>query len=302
MKFDFGASNANQASVFNMQAFLENNNNIIELPIDKLIDYPNQPFRRYSEEKLKEMADDIAQNGVLHPIIVRIIADDKYQILSGHNRKYGCELAGLPTAPCKIIYNCDDNQAARIMVNCNLNQREQLLPSEKAFAYKIQLETYNGKVGDFANENNVGRTSIFRYLRLTYLSQTLLDLVDKGKISLVGGENLSYLSSQQQKDLTSYIIENKLFIGQNHTETLKELCKDRPNVFLDDGTLDEVFGRNKKAARAAKKQRKIKINFDDIKELLPDTIDTNDDGVVVSYIITMLVAVQDKNEEISIDE
>ncbi len=282
------ANTTKRTSVFDMQSFLGNSqaNNIIEIPIASLTDYPNQPFKRYTDDKLAEMAEDIAQNGVLHPILVRVIGDDKYQILSGHNRRYASELAGLTTVPCKIIYNCNDNVAARIMVNCNLNQREQLLPSEKAYAYKIQIESYDGNIKSFADDNKVGRSSVFRYLRLTFLSPTLLDMVDRNTITLVTGESLSYLSPEQQRTLVSYCMDNSLSIEQRHADALKEMCKDKPDFILDDEILDEVFGKNKKSKSTSKaKKEVIKLDKAEVEQYIPDSIDIDDLDEVKRFIM-----------------
>ena len=165
-----------------------------ELPVDLLTDYPDQPFRAYTEDKLAELAADIGANGIISPLSVRSMPGGTYQILAGHNRRAAARLAGLDKVPC-IVRDVDDDAAALIVVNTNLNQRDELLPSEKAKAYKIQLEAlkHQGKstsrqfVGKSESADAVGEMSgergrqIQRYIRLNNLVPELLELVDTKK-------------------------------------------------------------------------------------------------------------------------
>ncbi|MEG2720522.1 MAG: ParB/RepB/Spo0J family partition protein [Oscillospiraceae bacterium] len=112
---------------------------VTEIPIEMLVPYNNQPFKPYSEEKLQLLAEDIQNNGVLNPVLVRQVDEDKFQILAGHNRVNACKKINMYNVPC-IIKNVTDVEAELIMLNTNLNQRDELLPSEKAFAYKMQMD------------------------------------------------------------------------------------------------------------------------------------------------------------------
>ena len=186
---------------------------ITELEISRLAPYANQPFKAYRPEKLELLAADIKENGVLSPIIVRPMGAG-YEILAGHNRTSAAKKAGLKQVPA-IIVEADDNTAALIMVNTNLNQREELLPSEKAFAYKIQLEAMKkqGQRNDLTSRQNVGKSEsadtmgeyagksgrqIQRYIRLTYLIPELLEQVDSGELSVIPAVSLSYLTQEEQ--------------------------------------------------------------------------------------------------------
>ena len=190
-----------------------------EIPLSEISDFPNHPFQVRMDEKMTEMADSIRQYGVLVPAIVREKPGGGYEMVSGHRRKAACELAGTLTLPC-IVRNLTDDEAILIMVDSNL-QREQILPSEKAFAYKMKLEAMKRQgqrtdltsaplgpklVGtrsnlELAAESPDGKTQIQRYIRLTYLIPELLELVDDGKMALRPAVELSYLPDNEQQVL-----------------------------------------------------------------------------------------------------
>jgi ParB family chromosome partitioning protein len=210
---------------------------VTKLPIIKLIHYGKHPFRIYDGNKLLDLAVSIKEHGLLHPIIVRPIAGGKYEILAGHNRVEASKLNGEPMIPA-IIVNVDDNRAAMIVVETNLRQREKLLPSEKAFAYKLQLDairhqgqkTENG-IAETSNDadsttctqiehkpksrdkvaalNGVDRNEIQRYTRLTFLIPDMLRLVDENKLPFIAGVELSYLNESQQEVVRQYYFVNK---------------------------------------------------------------------------------------------
>ena len=195
-----------------------------EIPLSEITDFPNHPFQVRMDEKMTEMADSIRQYGVLVPAIVREKSEGGYEMVSGHRRKAACELAGTQSLPC-IVRTLTDDEAILIMVDSNL-QREQILPSEKAFAYKMKLEAMKRQVGRPSKENLcpmganlVGIRSdelvakestdsarqIQRYIRLTYLIPELLELVDNGKMALRPAVELSYLPEQEQRTLLETI-------------------------------------------------------------------------------------------------
>ena len=191
-----------------------------EIPISEITDFPNHPFQVRMDEKMTEMADSIRQYGVLVPAIVREKPEGGYEMVSGHRRKAACDLAGTQSLPC-IVRNLTDDEAILIMVDSNL-QREQILPSEKAFAYKMKLEAMKrqGQRTDvplspvatkFDTASILGQTSgaerdeVFRFIRLTYLIPELLELVDNGKMALRPAVELSYLPEQEQRTLLEII-------------------------------------------------------------------------------------------------
>ena len=194
-----------------------------EIPLSEITDFPNHPFQVRMDEKMTEMADSIRQYGVLVPAIVREKPEGGYEMVSGHRRKAACELAGTQSLPC-IVRNLTDDEAILIMVDSNL-QREQILPSEKAFAYKMKLEAMKrqGQRTDLTSATKLqkfpGKTSreilaeqsgdsheqVRKFIRLTYLIPELLELVDNGKMALRPAVELSYLPEQEQRTLLETI-------------------------------------------------------------------------------------------------
>ena len=191
-----------------------------EIPLSEITDFPNHPFQVRMDEKMTEMADSIRQYGVLVPAIVREKSEGGYEMVSGHRRKAACELAGTQSLPC-IVRNLTDDEAILIMVDSNL-QREQILPSEKAFAYKMKLEAMKrqGQRTDLTSvplaqklnsRAELGKTvgesqdQVRRFIRLTYLIPELLELVDNGKMALRPAVELSYLPEQEQRTLLETI-------------------------------------------------------------------------------------------------
>ena len=193
---------------------------IVMLNPANISDFPNHPFKVKQDKAMAEMVDSVKQYGVLVPALVRPKADGSYEMIAGHRRKCAATLAGITEMPC-IVRNLTDDEATIIMVDSNL-QRETILPSEKAFAYKMKLEAIKRQAGRPSKENSVpvgqnfeGKTSrelladkspdsntqIQRYIRLTELIPPMLDMVDNGKIAFRPAVELSYLSKEQQQSL-----------------------------------------------------------------------------------------------------
>lgn len=179
-------------------------------------DFPNHPFKVKQDEAMAEMVDSVKQYGVLVPALVRPKADGSYEMIAGHRRKCAATLAGITEMPC-IVRNLTDDEATIIMVDSNL-QRETILPSEKAFAYKMKLEAIKrqGQRSDLTStplvsksrsneelgqKNGDSREQVRRYIRLTELIPSILDMVDSGKIAFRPAVELSYLSKEQQQSL-----------------------------------------------------------------------------------------------------
>lgn len=188
-----------------------------DIPISQISDFPEHPFKVKQDEAMLEMAESVRQYGVLVPGLVRQLEDGSYQMVSGHRRRLASELAGRDTIPC-IVRDLTDDEAVIIMVDSNL-QREKVLPSEKAFAYKMKLEAMRRQAGRPNKGNSApvgqnfgGKTSrellaaespdshsqIQRYIRLTNLIPEILDMVDDGRIAFRPAVELSYLAEQEQ--------------------------------------------------------------------------------------------------------
>ena len=181
-----------------------------------ITDFPNHPFKVKQDEAMAEMVDSVKQYGVLVPALVRPKADGGYEMVAGHRRKCAATLAGITEMPC-IVRNLTDDEATIIMVDSNL-QRETILPSEKAFAYKMKLEAIKrqGQRSDLTStplvsksrsneelgqKNGDSREQVRRYIRLTELIPPMLDMVDNGKIAFRPAVELSYLTKEQQQSL-----------------------------------------------------------------------------------------------------
>ncbi|MGO5187388.1 ParB/RepB/Spo0J family partition protein [Oscillospiraceae bacterium LCP21S3_E10] len=191
---------------------------VVTLNPADISDFPNHPFKVKQDEAMAEMADSVKQYGVLVPALVRPKADGGYEMVAGHKRKCAATLAGITEMPC-IVRNLTDDEATIIMVDSNL-QRETILPSEKAFAYKMKLEAIKRQAGrpknsaplepnlkgtrsneELAANSPDSRSQIQRYIRLTELIPSILDMVDSGKIAFRPAVELSYLSKEQQQSL-----------------------------------------------------------------------------------------------------
>jgi len=205
---------------------------VIVVPLKDLFPYSNHPFRVIDDEKMDELVNSITENGVLEPAIVRSRPFGGYEIISGHRRKRACEKAGLDSMPV-IVKELSDDEAAIVMVDSN-NQREELLYSEKAWAYRIKYEAlkHQGKKStDFSAAESVSKDSgksgrqIQRYIRLTYLQEDLLDLVDRKKIIFKVAEKLSYLSDEEQKVLFEEILELGIYPNMDMAESMKTLSE-----------------------------------------------------------------------------
>ena len=182
---------------------------IIDIPLTELHTFKNHPFRVEVNDELREMARSILDHGVVTPAIARPRPEGGYELLSGHRRKAACQLAGLETLP-TVVRELDDDAATIVMVDSN-QQRENLLPSEKAFAYQMKLEAMkhqgkpSGQVVQMWSRDEIaadesGRT-VQRYIRLTYLLPELLKMVDEGRIAMTPAVELSYLPKKMQEEL-----------------------------------------------------------------------------------------------------
>ena len=198
----------------------EEKERVQEIPTAEIDGFPDHPFHVEMDDAMREMAESVRRFGVLSPAVARQKEDGRYELISGHRRKKACELAGIDKMPV-IVRNMDRDEAIIFMVDSNL-QRERLLPSEKAFSYKMRLEAMKRKAGRPSKENasplatnyssgrsdldlaqivGEGKDNIRRYIRLTELTPALLQMVDEGKIAFRPAVELSYLTKEEQASL-----------------------------------------------------------------------------------------------------
>lgn len=226
----------------------ESRESVREIPLEEISDFPNHPFKVKMDESMADMAESVKQYGVLVPALVREKPEGGYEMIAGHRRKMASELAKKKEIPC-IVRNLTDDEAVLIMVDSNL-QREQILPSEKAFAYKMKLAAMNrqgqrtdltsvplgqklGKTSRelLAEKSPDSNTQIQRYIRLTELITPILDMVDSGKIAIRPAVELSYLPKEQQTILLDTMqLED---CTPSHAQAIKM------RKFADEGRLNE---------------------------------------------------------------
>ncbi|WP_429847922.1 ParB/RepB/Spo0J family partition protein [Brevibacillus panacihumi] len=223
---------------------------VTEIPLSEISDFPSHPFKVKADEVMLEMADSVKQYGVLVPGLVRPKAGGGYEMVAGHRRKKASELAGRVTMPC-IVRELDDDQATIIMVDSNL-QRENIAPSEKAFAYKMKLEAMKRQAGRPSKENSTqvgqdlrgkysveiladqageSRNQIQRYIRLTELTPTILEMVDDKRIAFNPAVELSYLAEEEQNALYETMQSEDCTPSLAQAQRMKKLSQDgRLNV------------------------------------------------------------------------
>lgn len=207
-----------------------------EISLDQLNEFPNHPFKVEDGEEMKRMMVSIRNSGVLVPALARPKEDGSYELISGHRRLAACRALGLKTIPV-IVRNMTDDEAVINMVDANL-QREHILPSEKAFAYKMKMEALNhqgaasGQVGQkwtrdsMAEDSSDSSRQIQRYIRLTYLLSEILQQVDDGKIAFNPAVELSYLSEQEQRALLETMTLNDCTPSHAQSIQLKKLSQE----------------------------------------------------------------------------
>lgn len=239
------------------------------LPLSELHDFPNHPFKVRDDEAMQETTESIRQYGVLVPAIVRPREDGGYEIIAGHRRRHGSELAGLSAMPC-IVRRMDDDTATILMVDSNI-QRENILPSERAQAYKMKLEAIRRKAGRpvkteekdvpdnsvQVGQNFDGKTSrellaenspdsstqIQRYIRLTELTPELQQMVDEKKIGMTPAVEISYLKPEEQQMLLTAIDSEQATPSLSQAQRMKKLSRDGK---LNDDTMLDIMMEQKK--------------------------------------------------------
>ena len=268
-----------------------------EIDISKITDFPNHPFKVQDDDKMDEMVKSVKQYGVILPVIVRPKEDGTYEMISGHRRKRACEIAGINQIRC-IVKDLSDDEAVILMVDSNI-QREEILPSEKAFAYKMKLEAmkHQGKrvdlledetstpmveklkgktsVSMLGEQNNESAEQIRRYIRLTYLIPELLEQVDLKRIAFRPAVELSYLSEENQ-----YVVQN-IFEFDEVTPSLSQairLKKLEQEGHLTEEKIEEIMQQEK-----PNQKEFIKIHNERIEKYIPAKV--KESGKVEDFII-----------------
>lgn len=252
---------------------------IRDIPLELIDDFPGHPFKVRDDEDMIQLVESVKERGVITPATVRQKEDGRYELISGHRRKRACELAGFEALRCEVV-DLDRDAATVLMVESNY-QRSQILPSEKAFAYKMRLEAMKRQAGRPSKDNLVpvglnfsrvelseqsgeSQTQIQRYIRLTNLVPELLDLVDEGKIKMRPAVELSYLDEDSQRAVVDEIDLNQC--TPSHDQTI------RMRKFFTDGKLtpevvSAIMGEEKPNQR-----EKIVLRGDKVRSLIPKNI------------------------------
>ena len=256
---------------------------IRDIPLTEIDDFPDHPFKVRDDEDMAQLVESVKERGVITPATVRQKEDGRYEIISGHRRKRACELAGFETLRCEVV-DLDRDEAIILMVESNY-QRSQILPSEKAFAYKMRLEAMNRKAGrpskenltpvesdyeklrtneKFANEVGESREQIRRYIRLTNLVPELLEFVDEGRIKMRPAVELSYLDEDCQRDVVDEIDLNDC--TPSHDQTI------RIRKFFDEGKLTTEAIQAIMSEEKPNQREKIVLRGDRVRQLIPKNI------------------------------
>ena len=245
------------------------------LPLELLDDFPSCPFQLRKDEEFLDLLESISSHGVLQPVIVRPV-DGRFQILSGHRRKRVCRILHVAQIPA-VIHACSDSEATLIMLDTNLQHRQKLLPSEKAFAYKLKLETLNklpGRprknltppVSDFRTNEQFedSREQVRRFVRLTFLVPELMEFVDEERIRMRPAVELSYLDEDCQRDVVDYIDEYESTPSHAQAIILRRL--------FDEGALTREKIYDVLSELKGNQKEKLTIKMDRIRELIPETV------------------------------
>ena len=237
----------------------EQREQVQQIPIGELYPFKNHPFKVLDDDSMSDTVESVKQYGVLSPLIARPRPKGGYEIISGHRRQHAAELAGLETLPV-IVRQMDDDAAIILMVDSNL-QREHILPSERAFAYKMKLDAMKnqGTRSDLTStqvvsklrsneklgaENNQSRETVRRFIRLTNLIPELLDMVDNKTVSFNPAVELSYLSPEQQQEVIRAMDDNQNFPSVSQAKRIKKLAQD--GTFTTE-TVVAIMGEEKKS-------------------------------------------------------
>ena len=243
-----------------------------QLPVDKLRPFEGHPFRVKDDSEMDQLVYSILTQGLLTPISVRTVEDNEYEVISGHRRLHACKKAGIETVPA-LIYSLDRDAATIAMVDSNLH-REKILPSEKAFAYKLKRDamSHQGKTFHQVGEKlptaaKIGMDSgdsmnqVLRYIRLTELIPEILTMVDEGKIAFTPAVELSYLTKQEQQDLL------ETMESEDCTPSLSQAIQMKKLSQAGELDIDKIFDFLREPK--ANQQDKISFRVDDLRKYFP---------------------------------
>ena len=264
---------------------------IFDIPLTEIDDFPDHPFKVRLDEDMEQLVESVKSRGVITPITLRRKEDGRYEIVSGHRRRKACELAGLETVPAEIKVLTRD-EAIILMVESNL-QRSVILPSEKAFSYKMRLEAMKRQgqrtdltcspVGNklpgvksstvMAEEVGESKNTIFRYIRLTELIPELLDLVDEGRIAFRPAVELSYLQKEEQGALLEQI--SYVDATPSHAQAIKM------RQFSQDGKLTPEVIESIMCEEKPNQKEKVSIRYEDARKYIPSSVPYKDTGAFI---------------------
>lgn len=252
---------------------------IRDIPLTEIDDFPDHPFKVRDDEDMAQLIESIKERGVITPATVRQKEDGRYELISGHRRKRACELAGFDTLRCEVV-DLNRDEATILMVESNY-QRSQILPSEKAYAYKMRLEAMKRQAGrpskdnlvpvgqnfsreELATQSGESQTQIQRYIRLTNLVPELLDYVDEGRIKMRPAVELSFLDEESQRDVVDEIDLNDA--TPSHDQTI------RMRKFFEEGKLTTEAIQAIMSEEKPNQREKIVLRGDRVRQLIPKNI------------------------------
>ena len=267
---------------------------ITDIPLELIDDFPNHPFKVRMDEDMDQLVESIKERGLITPITLRPKEDGRYEVVSGHRRKKACEIAGLSYVKADVREMSRD-EAIILMVESNL-QRSVILPSEKAFSYKMRLEALKRLPGrpeknssplgtnfglrsnqQVAEEVGDSKTQVARYIRLTELVPDLLDLVDEGKIALRPAVELSYLSKDEQELVYKQI--ELCECTPSHAQTIR-MRKISENGGLNSAMIEDIMLEEKPNQR-----EKVSVSYDKVRKFIPESVPFEETG---NYIMDAL--------------
>ena len=278
-KSDFTLTRLDDLFTTQAQREEERLSKIRDIPLELIDDFPDHPFKVRDDEDMQQLVESIKERGVINPATVRQKEDGRYELVSGHRRKRASELAGFETLRCEVV-DLNRDEATILMVESNF-QRSQILPSEKAFAYKMRLEAMKRQAGrptknnlvpvgqnysreELAAQSGESQTQIQRYIRLTNLVPELLEFVDEGRIKMRPAVELSYLNEDCQRDVVDEIDLNDATPSHDQTIRMRKL--------FNEGNLTTEAIHAVMSEEKPNQKEKIVLRGDRVRQLIPKNI------------------------------